>query len=50
MKFNIVKAANGLGMALGVVGTILTGWAGQKMMKAAVVKEVAEQIAKYPKH
>lgn len=44
MKFDIVKVANGVGMALGVVGTILTAWAGQKAMKATVAKEVAEAL------
>lgn len=45
MKFNIVKVANVAGTVLGIAGTILTGWAGQKAAKETIAKQVAEAVA-----
>lgn len=46
MKFNIVKVANIAGTVLGIAGTLLTGWAGQKAAKETIAKQVAEALAK----
>jgi hypothetical protein len=45
MKINIVKVANVAGAALGVVGTLLSAWAGHKSMQETVAKQVAEALA-----
>lgn len=45
MKINVVKVANIAGMALGIAGTLLTSWAGQKTAKETIVKEVAKTFA-----
>jgi hypothetical protein len=45
MAFNIVKVVNVVGSVLGIAGTLLTGWAGQKAMKENIAKEVAKALA-----
>lgn len=49
MKFNIVKVASIAGTVLGIAGTLLSGWAGQKTMKQTVSKQVSEALAKQAK-
>lgn len=41
----IVKVANIAATLLGVAGTVLSGWAGQKAMQDSVAKEVAKAFA-----
>ena len=50
MKINIVKVANIAASVLGIAGTILSGWAGQKTMKESVAKEVSKALAERAKH
>jgi hypothetical protein len=45
MKINVVKVANIAGTVLGIAGTLLTGWAGQKAAKETIAKQVAEAVA-----
>ncbi len=45
MKINIVKVVNIAGTVLGIAGTLLTGWAGQKSAKETIAKQVAEALA-----
>ena len=46
MKFNtIVKVVNIAGTVLGIAGTLLTGWAGQKTMKENIANEVSKALA-----
>ena len=47
MKMGIVKAVNIVGFALGIVGTVCTGWAGNKIMQDTILKEVAKQTSKH---
>ena len=49
MKINIVKVANIAGTVLGIAGTLLTGWAGQKAAKETIAKQVAEALAEQTK-
>lgn len=45
MKINIVKVVSIVGTALGIAGSLLSGWAGTKTMKSTVAKEVAKALA-----
>lgn len=49
MKINVVKVIQITGTVLGVASTVLSGWAGQKTMNAAVAKEVAKALANQAK-
>ena len=49
MAFNIVKVVNIAGTVLGIAGTLLTGWAGQKAAKETIAKQVAEALANQAK-
>lgn len=49
MNINIVKVANIAGTVLGIAGTLLTGWAGQKTAKETIAKQVAEALANQAK-
>lgn len=44
MKINIVKVASIAGTVLGIAGTLISGWAGQKTMQDTVAKQVAEAL------
>lgn len=45
MAINFVKVASVLGMALGLAGTLVSNWAGQKSMDDTIAKKVAEALA-----
>jgi len=45
MKINIVKVASIAGTVLGIAGTLISGWAGNKATKEAIAKQVAEALA-----
>ena len=45
MAFNIVKVASIAGTVLGIAGTLISSWAGQKTTEATVAKKVAEALA-----
>lgn len=45
MKINIVKVASIAGTVLGIAGTLISGWAGQKSTKETIAKQVAEALA-----
>lgn len=45
---NIVKIASICGTLLGIAGTLVSGWAGQKAMDQTVAKKVAEALANQP--
>lgn len=44
MKINIVKVASVVGTVLGLAGTLVSGWAGQRAMQNEVAKQVAEAL------
>lgn len=44
MNMKLVKVASVAGMALGMVGTIVSGWAGEKATQAKIVEEVAKAV------
>lgn len=45
MKINVVKVVNVAATVLGIAGTLLSGWAGQKTMKENIAKEVSKALA-----
>jgi biopolymer transport protein ExbB/TolQ len=42
---NIVKIASIAGTVLGIAGTLVSSWAGQKATDEAIAKKVAEALA-----
>lgn len=42
---NIVKIASIAGTVLGIAGTLISGWAGQKSMDETIAKKVNEALA-----
>lgn len=46
MNIPIVKVASIAGTVLGIAGTLLSSWAGQKTTKETIAKEVADALAK----
>lgn len=46
---NIVKFASIAGTALGIVGTLLSGWASQQTTKETIAKQVADALANQAK-
>lgn len=49
MKINIVKAANIAGTVMGIAGSLLTAWAGQKTAERTITEKVAETFANHVK-
>jgi hypothetical protein len=45
MVINIVKVASIAGTVLGIAGTLISGWAGQKTTQETIEKKVAEALA-----
>lgn len=49
MNINIVKIASVAGTVLGIAGTLISGWAGNKTNKETIAKQVAEALAEQSK-
>ena len=45
-KIDVVKVVSVTASVLGVIGTLLSGWAGQKQTEATIDKKVAEAMSK----
>jgi hypothetical protein len=45
MKIDIVKVASIAGTVLGIIGTVVSGWAGRKTMDETITKRVTEALA-----
>lgn len=45
MRIDIVKVVNIAGTVLGIAGTVLSAWAGQKTMNRNIAKEVSKALA-----
>ena len=49
MGINVIRVASIVGTALGLVGTIVSSWAGEKARDAKIVEEVAKALAEQTK-
>lgn len=45
-KIDVVKVVTVTASVLGIAGTLLSGWAGQKQNEATIEKKIAEALSK----
>lgn len=50
MKLDVVKIASIAGTVLGIAGTLVSSWAGQKGRDEEIAKRVAETLAEQSKN